>query len=173
MRLAEAKKMLIDVVSYPDLIATDVPYGLDTPWHSRTMKNGYRIGGVKLCFDGSPQGETAYLSQPYFITPHGSPSNYRGYPTLKDEEAARKVNLCYEHGWQFLCHCNGDAAIDQLLSAIRDAQKKHGKDPKRRDVLVHCQTVREDQLDTMKNQRYHLTLACTAFTGVTGTVIRY
>ena len=80
MRLAEGKKMLIDVASYPDLTFSDTPFGLDTPWYSKTLKNGYRIAGVKLSLDGSPQGKTAFLSQPYFIPPHGQPSSFRGLP---------------------------------------------------------------------------------------------
>jgi predicted amidohydrolase YtcJ len=124
---------------------------MGTPWLSGTLKNGYRIGGCKLIFDGSPQGKTAFLSSPYFVPPHGKSETYRGYPSLSDEAAVRKVGLCYEKGWQFLAHCNGDAASDVMIGAVKDAQKKHGKDPKRRDVMVHCQTVREDQLDAMKD----------------------
>ncbi|MFN9371757.1 MAG: amidohydrolase [Planctomycetaceae bacterium] len=149
-RLAEGGKMLIDVVSYPDLTASDTPYGLDGPWHSRTLRNGYRIGGVKLKFDGSPQGKTAFLSQPFFVPPHSRNAAYRGFPTLTDYEVIHKVNLCYEKGWQFQIHCNGDAASDLMIAAVRAAQERHGRDPNRRDVMIHCQTVREDQLDRMQ-----------------------
>jgi predicted amidohydrolase YtcJ len=150
MRLAEGKKMLIDVVSYPDLTFSDTPFGLDTPWYSKTFKNGYRIAGVKLSFDGSPQGKTAFLSQPYFIPPHGLPSNFRGYPAISAEEVNRKIALCYEKGWQFLAHCNGDAAGDMMLGGVKDAREKYGPGNDRRDVMIHCQTVREDQLDAMQ-----------------------
>ncbi len=149
MRLAEGKKMLIDVASYPDLTFSDTPFGLDTPWYSKTMKNGYRIAGVKLSFDGSPQGKTAFLSLPYFIPPPGQPSSFVGYPSIPAAEVNRKIALCYERGWQFLAHCNGDAAGDMMLGGVKDAHAKHGKGTDRRDVMVHCQTVREDQLDTM------------------------
>lgn len=150
IRLAEGNKMLIDLVSYPDMTFADAPFGLDTPWYSKTLKNGYRIAGVKLSFDGSPQGKTAFLSQPYFVPPHGQPSSFRGYPAIPAEEVNRKVALCYENGWQFLAHCNGDAAGDMMLGAIKDAHAKIDKGKDRRDVMIHCQTVREDQLDTMK-----------------------
>ncbi|MES2793841.1 MAG: amidohydrolase [Planctomycetota bacterium] len=150
MRLAESQKLLIDVVSYPDLTASDAPFGVDGPWHSKTRKNGYRIGGVKLSLDGSPQGKTAFLSQPYYVAPHGLAASYRGYASLPDEQINKKVDLCYRKGWQFLAHCNGDAAGDLMIGAVRDAQQKHGLDSQRRDVMVHCQTVREDQLDAMK-----------------------
>jgi predicted amidohydrolase YtcJ len=150
MRLAEGKKLLIDVASYPDLTFSDTPFGLDTPWYSKAMKDGYRIAGVKLSFDGSPQGKTAFLSQPYFIPPHGQQSSFRGYPTISAEEVNRKIALCYEKGWQFLAHCNGDAAGDMMIGAVKDARAKLGKGEDRRDVMIHCQTIREDQLDAMK-----------------------
>jgi predicted amidohydrolase YtcJ len=70
---------------------------------------------------------------------------------MADEDVNRKVALCYDKGWQFICHCNGDAAGDLMLGAIRDARDKFGKGTGRRDVMIHCQTVREDQLDTMQD----------------------
>jgi hypothetical protein len=76
--------MLIDVISYPDISSNEKPFGLDTPWYSKTMKNGYRIAGVKISLDGSPQGKTAFLSQPYFVPPHGLPSNFTGYAAMSD-----------------------------------------------------------------------------------------
>jgi predicted amidohydrolase YtcJ len=151
IRLARKQKLLIDVTSYSILLLSDQPLGLSTPWHSRSLKNGYKIGGVKLLLDGSPQGKTAYLSRPYYTPPHGKNATYRGYPSLSDEAVVKKVDLCYKKGWQFLAHCNGDAASDLMIGAVKEAQKKWGKDAKRRDVMVHCQTVREDQLDAMKD----------------------
>ncbi len=150
MRLAEKKMLLIDVLSYPDISFNENPYGLDTPWYSKSLKGGYRIAGVKISLDGSPQGKTAFLTQPYFIVPHGQPASFRGYPAMPVEDASRKIALCYEKGWQFLAHCNGDAAADMMLGAIKDARDKHGNGTDRRDVMIHCQTVREDQLDVMK-----------------------
>jgi|SanBayMetagenome_1026888.scaffolds.fasta_scaffold00779_4 predicted amidohydrolase YtcJ len=150
IRLANSKQLLIDVVSYPDMTFSDKPFGLDTPWYSKDLKNGYRIGGVKLSFDGSPQGKTAFLSQPYLIPPHGQPASYRGYPSIEPAEVDRKIAICYERGWQFLAHCNGDAAGDMMLGAIKDARARLGFGSDRRDVMIHCQTVREDQLDAMQ-----------------------
>ena len=150
MRLAEKEKLLIDVLSYPDISFSEKPFGLDTPWYSRNLKGGYRIAGVKISLDGSPQGKTAFLTQPYFVPPHGQPASFRGYPAMPVEDASRKIALCYEKGWQFLAHCNGDAASDMMLGAIKDARAKFGPGKDRRDVMIHCQTVREDQLDSMK-----------------------
>ncbi|MFN9973209.1 MAG: amidohydrolase, partial [Phycisphaerae bacterium] len=149
VRLAEAKQMKIDVVSYMDMIFTDEPPEMKTPWHSRSYTNRYRVGGVKLNLDGSIQGKTGYLSQPYKVPPTGAATNYRGYETLPDKVIAAKVEKAYANGWQVLAHCNGDAAIDQYISAVRDAVSKHGM-ADRRSVAIHAQTARLDQLDSMK-----------------------
>jgi predicted amidohydrolase YtcJ len=136
-------------VSYMDMVFTDDPAELKTPWHSKTYKNRYRVGGVKLNLDGSIQGKTGYLTTPYKVPPPGAATNYRGYETLPDKVIAAKVDKAYANGWQVLAHCNGDAAIDQYISAVRDAVAKHGK-ADRRSVIIHCQNVRMDQLDSIK-----------------------
>lgn len=48
-----------------------------------------------------------------------------------------------------LVHANGDAAIDQFIGAVKDATAKQGK-ADRRSVLIHSQTIRDDQLDQLK-----------------------
>jgi predicted amidohydrolase YtcJ len=45
-----------------------------------------------------------------------------------------------------IAHANGDAAADMLIQAVREAQQ--GQD--HRTVMIHAQTVREDQLTDMK-----------------------
>jgi predicted amidohydrolase YtcJ len=149
MALSEAGKLKLDVVSYPDFTLTDSPPGLDGPFAGRDYRRHFRIGGVKLSLDGSPQGKTAWLSRPYFRPPAGAPRNYRGYSTLTDEEAAERIDKAYAMGWQLLVHTNGDAASDQMISAMRDAVAKHGARD-HRSVMIHAQTVREDQLDSMR-----------------------
>jgi predicted amidohydrolase YtcJ len=149
VKLAEAGLMKLDVVAYLDMVFTDEPPELQTPWHSRSYKNRYRVGGVKLNLDGSIQGKTGYLTQPYRVPPAGAAANYRGYETLPDKVIAAKVEKAFANGWQVLAHCNGDAAIDQFVSAVREAVAKHGP-ADRRSVAIHAQTARLDQLDAMR-----------------------
>lgn len=107
-----------------------------------------RLGGVKLGQDGSIQGYTGYLSRPYFRPP-GDDSTYRGYPAHTAEQLADIVQQVHREGRQILTHGNGDAAIDDILSAYRQALKQTPR-PDSRHRIEHCQTVREDQLDAMK-----------------------
>ena len=48
-----------------------------------------------------------------------------------------------------MAHANGDAAADMLIKAVKDA--KIASD--HRTIMIHAQTVREDQLDQMKELR--------------------
>jgi len=147
-RLAEENRLPIDVAVYPDLQAEAEYVKLNGT--SRTYANHYRVAGVKLSFDGSPQGKTAWLSKPYRVPPAGQPKTYAGYPAIPDAaERQRLVDLAFQNNWQLLTHCNGDAASDALVDAVTHAEAKYGKGD-RRTVMIHAQTVREDQLDRMK-----------------------
>lgn len=48
---------------------------------------------------------------------------------------------------QLLCHCNGDAASQQMLNAFRHSRQKTTDT---RPVMVHAQTLRPDQLPQLK-----------------------
>ena len=149
--LAEAaknNKLKLDVVSYVDYLFVD-KY-MDSQWNSKTYKNHYRIGGMKLTLDGSPQGRTAWRTEPYLIPPDGADKGYLGYPAIPNDSV---VSAIYEKGlknnWQTLTHGNGDAAIDQMIRTLGPLTRKYGNQD-RRNVLIHGQYVREDQLDSLK-----------------------
>jgi predicted amidohydrolase YtcJ len=136
----------IDVVSYIDYSDT-AP--LESDWYGPDYRRGYRVGGLKITLDGSPQGRTAWRTEPYLIPPEGQPADYAGYPAIPDDAlVASLVEQAYENDWQLLAHANGDAAADQLIRAIRPAQEQFGPGD-RRHVLVHGQYLRMDQLDAL------------------------
>ncbi|MFN2328735.1 MAG: amidohydrolase [Chromatocurvus sp.] len=141
-RAAERGALDVDLVAYPDMLVVQEV----TP--SRTYTNGFRVGGVKLTIDGSPQGKTAYLSEPYFHPPHGQSDSYRGYAAIDESTALASVERAFAKGWQILCHANGDAAIDQYIDAIRAARAKY-PEVDNRPVLIHGQTLRRDQVEAL------------------------
>ncbi|WP_029158469.1 amidohydrolase [Comamonas testosteroni] len=145
--VAKAGKLDIDVVAYPDI--TVGAEAMKAPWLSRTYANHFRIGGIKLTLDGSPQGKTAWLTQPYFKVPIGQKPDYHGYSAFTDEQVNGFVSQAFKKGWQVLAHVNGDAAIDQFLQAVRAAEKEYGM-ADRRPVAIHAQTAREDQVASFK-----------------------
>jgi hypothetical protein len=102
-----------------------------------------------MTLDGSPQGRTAWRTEPYLIPPDGQKEGYLGYPAIADDnEVKRIVALAFENNWQLLTHANGDAAMDQLIRAMRPAINQYGNED-RRNVLIHGQYVRMDQLDSL------------------------
>ena len=146
--LAKQNKLAIDVVSYPD-ISSEQAYMLEKGV-SKNYVNHFRIGGVKISLDGSPQGKTAWLTEPYVVPPEGQSNNYRGYPAFPEQKTVQDmIDLAFQQQWPILAHANGDAAIDQYLTVIANAQKQYDAS-QRRDVIIHAQTMREDQLDRAK-----------------------
>lgn len=140
-------KMYLDVNSWIDY---SVPQNMRSEWHSKEYKNHYRIAGLKLTLDGSPQGRTAWRNSPYLIPPDGQKKGYKGYPAIpKDEDVQKIVDSAFANNWQLKAHTNGDAAADQLFRAIGKASAKYGNED-RRNILIHGQLIRMDQLDSIK-----------------------
>ena len=138
-----------DVVAYADVASLKDYSILNGPLHSSTYVDNFRIGGVKLTFDGSPQGKTAWFTKPYLVPPSGQDSSYAGYPAFTDEDALKWYNLAYENNWQMLTHTNGDAAIDQLINIATQAGDTFPKDD-RRTVMIHGQFLCQDQVADIK-----------------------
>jgi len=146
--LGASGELDVDVAAYPLLIAAK-DY-MDEQGTSSTYNNHFRIAGVKITQDGSPQGKTAYLSKPYVVPPPGQPKTYRGYPGLpRQTQLDSAVEYAFSKNWQVLVHCNGDAAGDMMIRSVRHASDKLGAGD-RRPVMIHAQTARYDQLDSMK-----------------------
>lgn len=143
-------ELLIDIVSYPDLELNKA--ALRSDFYGKNYKNKYRVAGVKLSIDGSPQGKTAWLSQPYLVPPPGQKEGYLGYPTFTDDELQALVDTAYVNNWQILAHVNGDAAVQQYINAIKKANNAYGNED-RRNVAIHAQTVRMDQLDEFVEEK--------------------
>lgn len=77
---AEQNQLKLDVVAYPTI--ADNPEDM-WKYKAYAKKYGHRlkVGSYKMFLDGSPQGKTAWMSEPY----EGEES-YRGYPRYTNEE---------------------------------------------------------------------------------------
>jgi len=145
MQAADAQGMInLDVISFP--VGQN---GLDQNLDSITFGSyagRLKIGGIKLILDGSPQGKTAYLTEPYYKPPHSELDSYTGYPLIPQLEVSKWVKRYADLNIPIMAHANGDAAADMLIKAVTDADIASDH----RTVMIHAQTVREDQLDKMK-----------------------
>lgn len=145
--VATSDGLKLDVVIYPVGMSPDfaVPDGVTFGEY----RNRLAVGGVKLVLDGSPQGKTAYLSEPYHVVPPGQTDDYRGYPMIPQPAVDALVARHLRAGRPLLVHCNGDAAAQMLIDAVARAGESFPLGD-HRTVMIHAQTVREDQLDRMK-----------------------
>jgi predicted amidohydrolase YtcJ len=148
-KIAESVGFDIDIISYPDIAAIGDAKILHGKLMSRDYTHGFRMGGVKLTFDGSPQGKTAWFTQPYYKVPEGQNAEYLGYPAFSDEEALKWMTLAFDNKWQLLVHTNGDAAIDQLIKLVEQLQPWL-KNADHRTVMIHGQFTRKDQVEQLK-----------------------
>jgi hypothetical protein len=84
------------------------------------------------------------------LPPDGADENYSGYPAIpNDDDVTAIYEKAFANNYQILTHANGDAAMDQMIRTMKPLAEKYGNDD-RRNVLIHGQYIREDQLDAYK-----------------------
>ncbi len=113
-----------------------------------TLRDGpkFRLGAIKLIVDGSPQGRTAWLREPYLTETNGVRDN--GKAAVDVKLLQHLVRGYHRAGKPIALHGNGSAAIDAIITAVQLAQGEF-PDPDIRHILVHGQTVQPDQLESL------------------------
>ena len=134
----------LDVVAYGDEAGVAAARQA-FPASVRRYQGHFRLGGYKMFLDGSPQGRTAWLRQPY-----RGEAAYRGYGTLTDAQVLGMVRRAGTEGMQLLAHCNGDAACAQYLAALETAAREGVDLAAMRPVMIHAQLLGRDQLPAVK-----------------------
>jgi len=116
----------------------------------KTYNNGFKVQGTKIIADGSPQGKTAYFTEPFLTPVPGCESDCRGLPSLSQETMNDLFILAYKNDNQLFIHGNGDASIDMIIAAHENACKELNQalNKDRRTIVIHSQFVRPDQLET-------------------------
>lgn len=144
-----AKRGLVDIdfIGWMDYTGrSELDQGFST-----TYSNHYRLGGLKITLDGSPQGRTAWRNVAYLLPPDGQQPGYKGYPAIPDtRQVEAYLDEAYTKGWPVKVHANGDAAIDQLFEALKPVVAKHGVKPGQ-VTLIHGQFIRPDQVQALKS----------------------
>ena len=144
-RASEAGANIIDVVAYPfitdvDKVLVEVPV---TNWGQYNQR--FKIGGVKIPMDGSPQGRTAAFTTPYLTGGPGGEKDWKGELTFPQDLANKMVKKVYDMNVPMLLHCNGDAAIDGFLKAYEFARAGDYSKPWN-VTTIHTQFIRKDQI---------------------------
>lgn len=148
---ADQGRLKIDLVSLAGF--SELESNLkDSELKFEDYKNGFKVQGTKIIADGSPQGKTAYFTQPYLTQVEGCDKDCTGLPSLSQNTLNDLFKLAYQADNQLFIHANGDASIDMILKAHEYAAKalQQPLDKDRRTVVIHSQFVRPDQLQTFK-----------------------
>ncbi len=137
----QAQNMIyLDIVSYVDCNSKEEL--LETFKDSvNKYNNHFKVGGVKLLLDGSPQGKTAWMLEPY-----AGESEYRGYPAMKEEVILKHFDFAMKNNLQVLAHCNGDAACDQFIKAVDKTSETNANTKDMRSVMIHAQLLRKEHM---------------------------
>lgn len=145
-KAADNNSLFIDVVSYPFITEYDTIFKLYSPKDFGKYNNHFKLGGIKITIDGSPQGRTALFTTPYLTGGPSGEKNWLGESTFSQEEVNQMLKKVYDKGLQCTFHANGDGAIDMCINAHEYAS--NGNPTKeRRTTIIHSQFVRPDQLD--------------------------
>lgn len=107
------------------------------------------VAAVKTFADGSTQGYTAFMNQPYLqlFAPFNErrifPNQpYLGLPDVKQPEIAARLKAAHAAGFPMLIHQNGDAAIAESVAALATSAPPPGT----RDVVIHAPMITAAQL---------------------------
>lgn len=144
-RAADAGANIIDVIAYP--FVTDAEkileaYPLEN-WGRYDRR--FKVGGIKITIDGSPQGRTAAFSTPYLTGGPGGETDWKGELTFPQDVINAAVKRVYDMGVPLNLHAGGDAAIDSFIKAHEFAAA--GDLTKDRMVtLIHAHFTRKDQI---------------------------
>ncbi len=145
---AEVEPYAVDIVAF--IMANPLSdEELQEVSHDQNYTGGFRVGGVKFTLDGSPQGRTAWMSQPYTEGPPGQSADYVAYPSYSPEAYKARMPDLLARGVPVLAHANGDAAIQLMIDGIAEAVSG-GVLPDHRSVAIHAQLARPDQLIQFK-----------------------
>ena len=145
MRASAAGANIIDIVAYPfildaDKVIAELPLG---EWGK--YKNRFKVGGIKITLDGSPQGRTAFFTTPYLKGGPGGEENWIGEPTFPQDLANKMVKKVYDLNVPLIAHTNGDAAIDSFLKAYEHARNGDFSRPWN-VTTIHTQFMRKDHI---------------------------
>ncbi len=134
-RAAEGGRLFLDVVGYANMNEADDIYR-ELSDYSSGYRGGFRLGGIKVFLDGSPQAGTASMSGTDFSAPL----------SLTDAELCDALRYAAERGAQLLAHANGDLAAQQLVRCLRAVDNARP----RRTVMVHAQFLPTDLMPAMR-----------------------
>ena len=140
MPLIGSDEFWIDVMGFVDAAHRDEVLGM-LGCRVGERRGHLKVKGVKILLDGSPQGGTAWMAEPYL-------DGHNGSATVDLDDLRRYLEDAAEDGLEVAVHCNGDAACRALVDAAEDVSGRTGLE--QHVVMIHSQFLTPDLMDRMK-----------------------
>lgn len=143
-KLQKEDLLYLDIIAYMDIndcLKITKEYSL--PF--KEYINHFKIEGLKIFLDGSPQGRTAWMKTPY----KNQTPPYYATGTMSDDSVDEAVKTALKNKLQLIAHCNGDKAIEQYLTALQKVNQVINV-RNIRPVIIHSQFLRKDQSSIVK-----------------------
>ncbi len=144
-RASDAGANFIDIVAYPFITDVDKILALVPLKKWLIYDHKFKIGGVKITVDGSPQGRTALFTTPYLQGGPDGEKNWTGELTFPQDMVNEMVKKVYHMKVPLILHCNGDGAIDSFLESYKYARDGDYSTPWN-VTTIHSQFMRKDQM---------------------------
>jgi predicted amidohydrolase YtcJ len=122
----------------------------------------FKVLGVKFVTDGSTQGFTAAVTQPYLDPgqpplghPPLNPEGWKGtsnFPSNTTPTLLEAMRTFYKPGWQLAAHANGDDALEQVLQVYETLKKEDSNLPNRRLRIEHFTVTNSAQTPSQLEQ---------------------
>ena len=122
-----AGKASVRVYTMPELTFSEhlIQSGLKTGFGNDMLK----IGPIKIFLDGGMSNRTAAVKTAYQCEPYG-----HGLKMMPKSDLFAAVKQAHEHGFQIAVHCQGDAALDDLLDAFKSVLGPRSDNPLRHRI---------------------------------------
>jgi predicted amidohydrolase YtcJ len=136
---------------FADVITPQQPLEIN-PNHGKN--DLFKVIGVKFIADGSTQGLTAALKEPYRYQPVTPNPPNRGTLNYTDPDILFNAAKQYlDLGWQLAIHSNGDRTTEQVLGVYSQlsARTGHPSPAELRCRIEHLTVTEEDQLEQIKS----------------------
>ena len=153
--LIKQNKLKLDVVGYPDYDSIK-EYAHTFPNSYKKCNNHFKIQGIKMILDGSPQGRTAWMKEPYESEKQNTIENkedYKGYPAMKYDDIVRNIEYAKENDLQILAHCNGDAAAEEYIKALLECEENGPSYQKQENIQMQEYEQQEKKLNNNNVQK--------------------
>lgn len=169
--LIKQNKLKLDVVGYPDYDSIK-EYVYAFPESYKNYNKHFKILGIKMILDGSPQGRTAWMKEPYEPEKQNTTEkkaekldnienkesyenekSYKGYPAMKYEDIVRNIKFAKENGLQILAHSNGDAAAEEYIKALQECEKNELSYSKQENIQMQEYVQQENTSNNNNAQK--------------------